>query len=109
MILSSDLSNHFDLINQFKSRATTKKFPEDTMEDKQLILNITMYAADHAAPCKPSLLYFKWMAAEMEEYYQQGDLERKLDYTATPFFDRTSSNPFKFQLGYLDVVVMPLF
>ena len=48
-----------------------------------------MYAADHAAPCKPSLLYFKWMAAEMEEYYQQGDLERKLDYTATPFFDRT--------------------
>ena len=89
MILSSDLSNHFDLINAFKSRATTKKFPEDTMEDKQLILNITMYAADHAAPCKPSLLYFKWMAAEMEEYYQQGDLERKLDYTATPFFDRT--------------------
>ena len=79
------------------------------MEDKQLILNITMYAADHAAPCKPSLLYFKWMAAEMEEYYQQGDLERKLDYTASPFFDRTLSNPFKFQLGYLDVVVMPLF
>ena len=45
----------------------------------------------------------------MEEYYQQGDLERKLDYTVTPFFDRTTCNPFKFQLGYIDVVVMPLF
>jgi hypothetical protein len=63
-----------------------------------------MYAADHAAPCKSSLLYFKWMAAEMEEYYQQGDLERKLDYTVsdpilrawTPFFDRTTCNPFKY-------------
>ena len=45
----------------------------------------------------------------MEEYYQQGDLERKLDFTITPFFDRTTCNPFKYQLGYIDVVVMPLF
>lgn len=79
------------------------------MEDRQLILNLTMYAADHSAPCKSSLLYFKWMAAEMEEYYQQGDLERKLEYTVTPFFDRTTCNPFKFQLGYIDVIVLPLF
>jgi len=44
----------------------------------------------------------------MEEYYQQGDLERKLEFTSTPFFDRTVSNPFKYQLGYIDVVVLPL-
>ena len=99
----------FACIDAFRSRITTKNFPEDTTADTQLILNITMYAADHAAPCKSQLLYFKWMAAEMEEYYQQGDLERKLDYTVTPFFDRTTCNPFKFQLGYIDVVVMPLF
>jgi hypothetical protein len=44
----------------------------------------------------------------MEEYYQQGDLERKLEFSGTPFFDRTVSNPFKYQLGYIDVVVHPL-
>ena len=49
------------------------------------------------------------MASEMEEYYQQGDLERKLDYSITPFYDRTTCNPFKYQLGYIDVVVLPLF
>lgn len=27
----------------------------------------------------------------------------------TAFFDRTTSNPFKFQIGYIDVVVQPLF
>ena len=75
------------------------------MEDKQLIMNITLYASDHASPCKNSMLYFKWMAAEMEEYYQQGDLERKLDYTVTAFFDRSTCNPFKYQLGYIDVIV----
>ena len=53
----------------FKSRVASKKFPEDTMEDKQLIMNLVLYCSDHAAPCKQSLLYFKWMAVEMEEYY----------------------------------------
>lgn len=49
------------------------------------------------------------MSSEMEEYYQQGDLERNLDYTLTAFYDRTSCNPFKYQIGYIDVVVLPLF
>ena len=49
------------------------------------------------------------MASEMEEYYQQGDLERKLDLTVTPFFDRATCNPFKYQLGYIDVIVSPVF
>ena len=87
----------------------SKKFPEDNEEDKQLIMNMALYCSDHTAPTKSSQLYFKWMAVEMEEYYQQGDLERKLDFTVTPFFDRATSNPFKFQLGYVDVIANSLF
>ena len=79
------------------------------MEDKQLIMNVVLYASDHAAACKPTQLYFKWMAAEMEEYYQQGDLEKKMDFTVTPFYDRQVCNPFKYQLGYIDVIAKPLF
>ena len=33
---------------------------------------------------------------EMEEYYQQGDIEKKLGYEVTKFYDRTTCNPFKF-------------
>ena len=87
----------------------SKKFLEDNEEDKQLIMNMALYCSDHSAPTKSSQLYFKWMAVEMEEYYQQGDLERKLDFTVTPFFDRATCNPFKFQLGYIDVIANPLF
>jgi len=92
----------------FKGRLSSKKFPDDQTEDKQLILNMCLYASDHCSPCKSPILYFKWLNNEMEEYYQQGDLERKLEFTCTPFFDRTVSNPFKYQLGYIDVVVLPL-
>jgi hypothetical protein len=55
---------------EFKGRLASKKFPEDTNDDKQLILNMCLYAADHAGPCKQSIVYFKWLANEMEEYYQ---------------------------------------
>jgi len=30
---------------------------------------MVLYASDHANPCKNSIQYFRWMAAEMEEYY----------------------------------------
>lgn len=69
MILSSDISNHFKQIMEFKGRLASKKFPEDNNEDKQLILNMCLYASDHSNPCKQSIIYFKWLASEMEEYY----------------------------------------
>ena len=72
-------------------------------------MNVALYCSDHSAPTKNSVIYFKWMAVEMEEYYQQGDLERKLDFTVTPFFDRATCNPFRYQLGYIDVIALPLF
>ncbi len=87
---------------------STKKFPEDTDADKQMILNMCLYASDHSNPCKNSIMYFKWMASEMEEYFQQGDIEKKMGYTVTPFFDRTICNPFKYQIGYMEVIVEPL-
>lgn len=69
MILATDISSHIDRISSFKARMQTKKFPEDSEEDKQFILNMCIYASDHCNPCKGSTMYFKWMALEMEEYY----------------------------------------
>jgi len=69
MILSTDISNHFEQISTFKRRMNNKKFPEDTQEDMQKILNMCLYVSDHCNPCKNSILYFKWMQLEMEEYY----------------------------------------
>jgi len=34
MILSTDISKHFDQMQLFKGRLNSKKFPEDTQEDK---------------------------------------------------------------------------
>jgi hypothetical protein len=71
MILATDIANHYSLIMALRGRLTTKKFPEENnQDDKQLIMNVVMYASDHAHPTKNSIAYFRWMANEMEEYYQ---------------------------------------
>lgn len=70
MILSSDLANHFEILSCFNGRLSTKKFPEDNSEDKQILLNMCLYVSDHCNPAKNATTYFKWMAEEMEEYYQ---------------------------------------
>ena len=70
MILSTDISNNFELVMAFRAKRATKKFPEEnSSEDRQLIMNIVLYACDHSAPTKSSIAYFRWMADEMEEYY----------------------------------------
>ncbi len=60
MILSTDIANNFELIMAFRGRLATKKFPEENNnDDKQLIMNIVLYASDHSAPCKAPATYFK--------------------------------------------------
>ena len=66
MVLATDISKHNELIMNFKSKAKTNSFKDD----KQLMMNMLLYAADHSSPCKPTLIYFKWVADMMEEFYQ---------------------------------------
>ena len=47
MILATDISNHFE---QLLAIQNNKKFPDDNKKDKQALMNILLYTADHAAP-----------------------------------------------------------
>ena len=50
-----------------------------------------------------------WTKRVVQEFFDQGDLERTLNLPVTPFMDRTScSNP-KQQLGFYNFVAKPMF
>lgn len=74
------------------------------------MLNMTLRVADLGNPMQPSDLYFKWMNRFMEELYQQGDIEkhRQFPELSNGFMDRTTTNPYSCQLGYIQVLVEPL-
>jgi len=44
----------------------------------------------------------------MEEFFQQGDLEKQRQITVSAMMDRTTANIPKVQIGFCDFVVKPL-
>ena len=75
-----------------------------------LLLESALHMADISNPVKPWDIYQRWLSRVMEEFYHQGDLERQLELPVTFGFDRTNPIPqSKFQLGFIRVIVSPLY
>jgi hypothetical protein len=108
MVLSTDIKKHEEVLGAFNNYKSVANFPNDDKE-KNVLLNMALRLADNGNPLQPHDLYFKWMALYMEELYQQGDIEKHKGFELScPFMDRTSTNPYACQLGYIEVIVEPL-
>ncbi len=85
-------------------------FPQkDSPEDKQILMNILLHASDIGNACRPTATYLKWVSKIMEEFFRQGDLEREKNLPVSMFFDRNNTSIPKCQMGYIDVLVLPLY
>lgn len=51
----------------------------------------------------------RWVGQLEEEFFRQGDVERALGLTISPLFDRSKQGITKSQVGFFDIVVIPLF
>jgi hypothetical protein len=65
--------------------------------------------ADVSNPAKIFHVYEKWANLVMEEFYQQGDLERELKLPISPFYDRNNQQMAKCQIGFIKFIVRPLY
>ena len=85
-------------------------FPQkDSPEDKQILMNILLHASDIGNACRPTAIYLKWVSKVMEEFFRQGDLEREKNLPVSMFFDRNNTSIPKCQMGFIDVLVLPLY
>ena len=149
MVLATDMSHHFEGVEQFKSKvlgasstlateggfgldqagAVQRKSPvlnermradgENTyesveerllpLETRRILLNTTLHCADLSNPAKPLDLARKWALLVQEEMFLQGDKERDLDLPISMFMDRKKNTLFKCQIGFLTIIIKPLF
>lgn len=115
MILATDTSNHFSELSLFKTKLHAAQtqghdFPDNRYEDdKQILMNVLLHSADIGNPCRATAIYTKWISRVMEEFFRQGDLEREKNLPVSMFFDRENTSVAKCQLGFIDVLVLPLF
>lgn len=77
---------------------------------QQLVMLLALHAADVSNPAKPWDLYIRWTDRVIAEFYDQGDKEEQAGLPVTPIFNRHKPIPLpKFQLGFINAIVLPLY
>jgi len=106
LILDTDLTKHFIILSKFKNIADSLQMTEEN--DRFLSLSIALKCADVCHGAKELGLHKRWSRRIIEEFFGQGDKERKFHIPVTPSCDR-AGNISKGQQGFLNFIVLPLF
>ncbi len=106
-VLNTDMSKHFMLLTQLKTKLGNN-FPTESLDDRTLILSITLRICDHFKVVRGPNIFFKWMEAMFSEFFKQGEMEKILDLPVSKFMDQDTTNKMKAFTNYLTVVCRPL-
>ena len=107
MILATDMGEHSRICGQFKARVESEQ-EFSSKEDIRLILQMAIKFADVSNPTRPNELAIAWARRIEQEFYQQGDKERELSLSMSPFMDRGDSSLPKLQISFITKVVTPM-
>lgn len=108
MVLCTDMSQHAKFVGRFNSRIETDT-DFSSKEDIRLALQIAMKIADVSNPSRPLNLYLKWAYRLEQEFYAQGDKERELSMSLSPFMDRQKPQMNNLQHAFITYIVLPMF
>ena len=112
LILATDSATHFQLVAELRMRLLGRSFFEDPQmqeTDKRVAMSAILRAADLGYHAMPLDVHIGWVERLAEEYAQQGDDERALGLAISPMCDRRSQDIPSMQIGFMNLVVMPLF
>jgi hypothetical protein len=108
-ILQTDIALHFHLVVKFSARLQRlEPFSKENKQDKQLLVNILLHAADISNVMKPWNLSKCWSMHVQEEFFKQGDKEKSMGLPVSMFMDRNEYNQAQMSLGFIDFVALPL-
>jgi len=108
VVLKLEFRKHFDELSIFKTKLASDFPVPDSQEDTNVLLAISLRMADLSFSCRPLQQYLRWSEKFLQERFLQGDLEKQMGLTVSPFCERDLVNTGKCQLGYLMVIVQPL-
>ncbi|KAL7058271.1 hypothetical protein AAHC03_016407 [Spirometra sp. Aus1] len=115
LILATDITRQSEFLQRFetfnRTRNSTKESEEYrwTSEDVLLVQQIAIKCADISNPCRSWEVYSLWASFIMEEFFKQGDRERRLNLPVLPTMDRENTTKAKVQIGFIKFLVIPLY
>ncbi|XP_078049154.1 uncharacterized protein LOC144476297 isoform X3 [Augochlora pura] len=109
LILATDITRQQEFLEKFKHYLDENLLEMERAEDRHFILQIALKCADISNPCRPWDISRKWSYKVCEEFFRQGDYERRLNLPVTPLCDRHTTSIPKIQAGFFKFVVTPLY
>ena len=119
-ILATDMANHQKVIGEIKKKVDsysitnginfTNIFAVETsklFDVQQSMLNMCLHTADISNPAKPEEISNKWTYRVYEEFFRQGELEKKLGLSVSLLCDRDTTNVNKAMIGFINFIVLP--
>ncbi|XP_039182239.1 calcium/calmodulin-dependent 3',5'-cyclic nucleotide phosphodiesterase 1A-like isoform X3 [Crotalus tigris] len=107
IVLSTDMSHHFQQIKIMKHILQCLQLVDRTHKDK--IMSFLVHVADISHPAKPWELHHRWSEALLEEFFEQGDKEAEMGLPISSLCDRRTTNIAESQIGFIDVIGKPAF
>ncbi|XP_045464276.1 uncharacterized protein LOC123673705 isoform X1 [Harmonia axyridis] len=114
LILATDINRQQEFITRFKKNLDEDSLDMTKPEDRSFILQIALKCADISNPTRPWDISQKWSMKVCDEFFRQGEYERKLNLPVTSICDQQSTSVAKIQVGTLQIrffkfVAAPLF
>lgn len=109
LILATDINRQQEFITKFRNHLDEDTLDLTIAENRQFILQIALKCADISNPTRPWDISHKWSLKVCDEFFRQGNFERKLNLPVTSICDQQSTTVAKIQSGFFKYVVTPLF
>jgi hypothetical protein len=112
VVLSTDMAEHFGSLGSFGRLTSQLQSSQDWRNDDEAMTALramTLHAADISSPSKSVGVAQQWSNRCLEEFFAQGDTERKLGLPISPMCNRQDTDLPTSQLGFIDFIVQPTF
>uniref|UniRef100_G3PAL0 Phosphodiesterase 7B n=1 Tax=Gasterosteus aculeatus TaxID=69293 RepID=G3PAL0_GASAC len=111
LILATDISRQNEFLSTFREHLESRDLDLQLASHRHFILqvNIALKCADVCNPCRFWELSKQWSERVCEEFYRQGDLERKFDMEISPLCNQQADSVPAIQIGFISYIVAPLF
>lgn len=108
-ILATDMAKYFDHLAHFKSKYLNEAFSLENPDTRLDFFKVLIKCSDVGHSAKKIELHERWCGLIMEEFFNQGDLEKSLNLTISMFCDRENTNIPKSQAGFIRNIVLPVY
>eukprot|EP00581_Thalassiosira_minuscula_P009892 CAMPEP_0183709712 /NCGR_PEP_ID=MMETSP0737-20130205/5701_1 /TAXON_ID=385413 /ORGANISM="Thalassiosira miniscula, Strain CCMP1093" /LENGTH=509 /DNA_ID=CAMNT_0025937879 /DNA_START=366 /DNA_END=1895 /DNA_ORIENTATION=+ len=115
-ILWTDMSQHFSKLAMLKSKISTHGTADHTKfyinqdgRSISMVLLFLLHVADISNPAKPGEIFVEWCDRCLNEFFAQGDAEKKALMPVSPMCDRELTVKSDSQMGFIKFIVRPSF